>query len=120
MLNAILVMVCLGQLITVPYEQARIDAEASGKPLLVIVESDGCIPCIAMKREVLQPMQAAGELNGIIVATLAPGAIADQMKAKVTPTLVGFRKRDAEWLRFRMDGSQSRERVRLLIKRLKE
>jgi hypothetical protein len=120
MLNAMLVMVCLAQLNTVPYEQAVQDSQASGKPLLVIVESDGCLPCIAMKREVLQPMAAAGELDGIIVATLAPGAIAEQMKAMRTPTLVGFRKRDAEWLRFRMEGKQSRDGVRRLVKRLKE
>lgn len=119
MLNLLLV-VCVAQLSLVPYEQACIDAEATGKPMLVIVESDNCPPCVAMKHEVLEPMAAAGELQGFIVTTLRPGSATEQMKVKVTPTLVGFRKREQGWFQYKLEGRQSLDRVRQLVKRIRE
>ncbi len=120
MIDLLLTALCLAQLAPLPYEQAAAQAEATGKPLLVIVQSADCPPCITMKREVLEPMATAGEFDGIIIATLSPGSVSQEMKVKMTPSLVGFKRRDGAWTRYRMDGRQSMDRVRQLVNRLRE
>lgn len=105
---------------TISYDEAAALADTTGQPFFAIVQSEDCLPCKQMSRETLEPMARAGELAGLIVATIEPNEFTRAMNIRCTPALVGFRKRNGEWTRYTLQGRQSIDRVREFVALLKK
>lgn len=106
------------------YDSAYAQAEKEKKPLLVLVGADWCPSCQVMKKETLEPMKGAGELNDVVVTIVDKDArpeLAEQlMRGKTLPQVVVFTQDGQGWKRFSLTGMQTPSRIRELLKRAKE
>ena len=104
-----------------PYNRAFYEAEASGRPLLVLVGADWCPGCRTMKQSVLPQMAQSGRLNNVslsIVNTDAESALASRlMRGSSIPQLIVFSKTNKGWHREQIDGAASSVAVEAMIRR---
>ena len=103
------------------YEAAFAKAEKENKPLLILVGAKWCASCQVMKRDTIEPMAEAGELDEVVVTYIdkdeRPELAGQLMKGETLPQIVMFSKEDKSWKRFSLTGMQSRNRmVELLSK----
>ncbi len=104
------------------YEDAIARSESAGIPLVVFFEGQQCPPCKAYWNEVIEPMRAAGELDRVALAKVVVEdrpQLAMDSKVQTTPTVLAYVRRDGTWVRYRMRGMQSRERLKELLERLR-
>ncbi len=103
------------------YEAAFAKAEKEKKPLLILVGAPWCASCQVMKRDTIEPMKEAGELDGVVVTYIdkdqRPELAAQLMKGDTLPQVVMFAKEETNWKRFSLTGMQSRNRMSELIGR---
>lgn len=106
------------------YDIACAKAEKEKKPLLILVGADWCPSCQVMKKETIEPMKGAGELNDVIVTVVDKDArpeLAEQlMRGTTLPQVVVFAQDGQGWKRFSLTGMQTPSRIRELLKRAKE
>lgn len=105
------------------YDAACAKAEKEKKPLLVLVGASWCASCQVMKKETIEPMKGAGELNDVVVAVVDKDArpeLAQQlMRGNTLPQVVMFNKDDSGWKRYSLTGMQSQTRMRDLLRRVR-
>lgn len=103
------------------YEAALAKAEKEKKPLLILVGAPWCASCQVMKRDTIEPMKKAGELDGVVVTYIdkdqRPELASQLMKGDTLPQVVMFTKEESNWKRFSLTGMQSRNRMSELIGR---
>lgn len=117
---AILLAVAGGENATaLDYESAFAKAEKEKKPLLILVGAPWCASCQVMKRDTIEPMRQAGELDGVVVAYIdkdeRPELAMQLMKGDTLPQIVMYCKEDTNWKRFSLTGMQSRGRMTELL-----
>jgi len=110
-------LLSLGQM---DYDAARLDSDANGKPLVVVVSATWCGPCQKLKGTIKQ-LQSEKELEGINYTTVEIEEPVGRALASGTsiPQIVIFQKVDGEWTRERIRGNQPRETMRALFRRLR-
>ena len=104
-----------------PYNRAFYEAEATGRPLLVLVGADWCPGCRTMKQSVLPQMVQSGRLNQVslsVVNTDAESVLASRlMRGSSIPQLIVFSKTDKGWHREQINGAVNPATVEALIGR---
>jgi thioredoxin-like negative regulator of GroEL len=104
------------------YEQAYRDAQANGRPIMVLVGADWCPGCQTMKGGVLARMMRSGKLgrvNYAVVNTDQERAIANKlMSGGSIPQLIVFSKTGKDtWSREQITGATSEESVAAMIEK---
>jgi thioredoxin-like negative regulator of GroEL len=104
------------------YVAALADAEASRRPLLVLVGAEWCPGCQTMKHSVLPSMARRGALKGVSFITVdadAESELAKQlMRGPSIPQLIVFsRGLDGKWHREQITGEAGESEVQSLIAR---
>lgn len=101
------------------YEDAFAKADEEKKPLLILVGAPWCASCQVMKRDTIEPMKEAGELEDVVVTYIdkdaRPELAAQLMKGETLPQIVMFSKEEGKWKRFSLTGMQSRNRLVELV-----
>lgn len=118
---ALLMTVTAGEGTYPEYEDAFSKAQQENKPLLILVGARWCASCQIMKKETIEPMKEAGELNNVVVTLVDKDArpeLAEQlMKGETLPQVVMFCKQPEGWKRFSLTGMQSKSRMVELLGR---
>ncbi len=101
------------------YETAHQATVETGKPMVVMVGTDWCGPCQAMKKTILPRVREHGLLRKVAFAMVNADRDHD-LAEKLTgggpvPQLVMFRKTADGWMRKKLIGSQSVEAVEEFI-----
>lgn len=101
------------------YEAAHQTTVETGKPMVVMVGTDWCGPCQAMKKTILPRVREHGLLRKVAFAMVNADRDHD-LAEKLTgggpvPQLVMFRKTADGWMRKKLVGSQSVETVEEFI-----
>ena len=103
----------------VDYATQRAAAIADGKPLVVFADSYGCLPCAEMLREVIEPMKAAGEFEGVhftCVNMAEQPEIAAALELTATPTFLVYYRQADGWRSRRVVGKAARGVVRAALR----
>ncbi len=102
------------------YTEARRQTTETGKPMVVMVSTDWCGPCQAMKRTVLPKLRERGLFRKVAFAQVNADKDRDLAKELTgggpVPQLVMYRKTERGWLRRKLVGGQSVEKVEQFIK----
>jgi thioredoxin-like negative regulator of GroEL len=101
------------------YAEAHRLTTQTGKPLVVMVSTDWCVPCQTMKKTVLPRVRERGLLRKVAFAIVNPDRDRD-LAEQITdggpvPQLVMFRKTADGWIRKKLIGGQSVETVEQFI-----
>lgn len=104
------------------YEEAFSQAIQEKRPLLVIVSAKWCGACQVLKRDTILPMCRDRELRDAVVVVVDvdedPENAKKLMAGEKLPQIVLFNRRTGEkWKRFRMEGRQTREKIKELFDR---
>jgi thioredoxin-like negative regulator of GroEL len=91
----------------------------TGRPMLVMVSTEWCVPCQMMKRTIMPQVRQRGLLGRVAFANVDPDRD-HELAHKLTgggpvPQLVIYRKTATGWFRRSLVGSQSVEAVEQLI-----
>lgn len=102
------------------YADAHRVTTETGKPLVVMVGTDWCVPCQQMKRTVLPQVREHGVLGKVAFATVNADQDADLARQLTgggpVPQLVMFRHTRQGWIRRKLIGGQSVATVEQFIK----
>ncbi len=114
------IMAVTGENIASPdYETAFAKAQKENKPLLILVGAPWCASCQVMKRDTIEPMKEAGELDSVVVTYVdkdqRPELAEQLMKGETLPQVVMFAQEEGRWKRFSLVGMQSRHRMAELL-----
>jgi len=104
---------------TEDYTTAHHVTMETGKPLVVMVSTDWCVPCQQMKKTVIPQVRQRGLLRRVAFAIVNPDRD-QELAQKITgggpvPQLVMFRKTPLGWRRKILVGGQSVENVEKFI-----
>lgn len=102
------------------YEQAYREAQANGRPIVVLVGADWCPGCQTMKGGVLARMLRTGKLSRVnyaIVNTDRERALANKlMRGNSIPQLIVFSKSGKDtWTRDQITGATGEDSVAAMI-----
>ncbi|MGA2797239.1 MAG: thioredoxin family protein [Thermoguttaceae bacterium] len=101
------------------YTEARRQITETGRPMVVMVSTDWCGPCQSMKRNVLPRLRERGMFKKVAFAQV--NADRDSELAKELtgggpiPQLVMYRRSGRGWVRAKLVGGQSVEKVEQFI-----
>lgn len=102
------------------YAEARRQITETGRPMVVMVGTDWCGPCQSMKRNVLPKLRERGLFKKVVFAQVNADRDSDLAKELTgggpVPQLVLYRRTDHGWLRRKLVGGQSVEKVEQFIK----
>jgi thioredoxin-like negative regulator of GroEL len=101
------------------YANAHKVTAETGKPLMVMVSTDWCVPCQQMKKAVLPQVREHGVLGRVAFASVNADR-EQELAQKLTgggpvPQLVIYRKTRLGWVRRRLVGGQNVETVEKFI-----
>lgn len=101
------------------YAEAHRVMEETGKPLMVMVSTEWCVPCQNMKKNVIPQVQQRGALRKVAFAMVNPDQ-EHELAQKIAgggavPQLIMFRRTAHGWNRQVLVGGQSVERVEQFI-----
>jgi thioredoxin-like negative regulator of GroEL len=101
------------------YKEAHRQMTATGKPLVVMVGTDWCGPCQAMKKTVLPKVREHGLFRKVSFAMVNADR-EQELAQQITgggpvPQLILYRKTRKGWFRQKLIGSQSVETVEKFI-----
>lgn len=102
------------------YAAAHREAQ-KGKPLVVLVSTEGCPPCQQMKHRVLPQLRRRGVLAEVAFAIVDAGRQASLTRkltggSRLVPQLLLYRKTTRGWKRRKLVGGQSVAAVEEFIK----
>jgi protein disulfide-isomerase len=102
------------------YSAAHQKTIETGKPLVVMVSTDWCVPCQMMKKTVIPQIRKKGVFRKVTFAMVNPDRdteLAQQLTGGgPVPQLVMFRKTATGWRRRILVGGQSVETVEQFLK----
>ena len=105
---------------TETYTEARRQISETGRPMVVMVSTDWCGPCQAMKRNILPKLRERGLFKKVAFAQVNADRDSELAKELTgggpVPQLVMYRKTENGWLRRKLIGGQSVEKVEQFIK----
>ncbi len=105
---------------TETYAEARRQITETGRPMVVMVSTDWCGPCQAMKRNVLPKLRERGLFKRVAFAQVNADRDSELAKELTgggpVPQLVMYRRTERGWLRRKLIGGQSVEKVEEFIK----
>jgi thiol-disulfide isomerase/thioredoxin len=105
---------------TETYVEARRKTTETGRPMVVMVSTDWCGPCQSMKRNVLPRLRERGLFKKVAFAQVnadRDGELAKELTGGgPVPQLVMYRRTERGWLRRKLIGGQSVEKVEQFIK----
>jgi thiol-disulfide isomerase/thioredoxin len=105
---------------TETYAEARRQITETGRPMVVMVSTDWCGPCQAMKRNILPKLRERGLFKKVAFAQVNADRDSELAKELTgggpVPQLVMYRKTEKGWLRRKLIGGQSVEQVEQFIK----
>lgn len=120
-----LIAVCLVHAAaTTPAPDAYADAyrqAIGGRPLVVLVSTQWCLPCQKMKKEVIPEVQRRGLFKDVAFTMVNPDQDAKLAMgltggSRTIPQLIIYRKTATGWKRRRLVGGQSVEQVENFIR----
>jgi thioredoxin-like negative regulator of GroEL len=118
---AIALQVALSSQGAQPYTEAYKEASESGKPLVVLVTTDWCPGCVAMKQRVMPRLFSRGKMRNVtysVVNAEQDAKLASKlMQGQSIPQLIVFTKTAEGWKREQFVGAQSEETVEAVIDR---
>ena len=101
------------------YAAARRECVESGKPMVVMVSTEWCVPCQTMKRRILPQIRKRGLFKKVSFTVVNPdhnGPLAKKLTGGgPVPQLVMYRKTLVGWKRRKLVGGQSVESVEKFI-----
>lgn len=104
------------------YEEALDQAQKESKPILIVVGAKWCAACEVLKRETVEPMKVAGELNEVVVTYVdkdqRPELAQQLMKGETMPQIIMYTKENDQWRRLSLTGLQSKARMQELLGRV--
>jgi len=102
------------------YTEARRKVVETGRPMVVMVGTDWCGPCQAMKRNILPKLRERGLFKRVAFAQVNADRDSELAKELTgggpVPQFVMYRRTDHGWLRRKLIGGQSVEKVEEFIK----
>jgi thioredoxin-like negative regulator of GroEL len=101
------------------YADAHRETTETGKPLVVMVSTEWCVPCQQMKKTILPQIRKHGLFSKVCFAQVNPDQD-QELAQKLTgggpvPQLVMFRQTRQGWMRRKLIGAQSVETVEKFI-----
>lgn len=103
------------------YDQAFSAAQASGKPIVVLVGADWCPGCRTMKQSTIPGLSRQGKLANVQYATVntdkQPALAKKLMRGDSIPQLIVYTKSGEGWTREQVVGNQSGAQVSAMIDR---
>jgi hypothetical protein len=119
--TAVISTVVAGSGGTLSYDEALRESRETGKPLMVVVSSDACPACVALKNNTIEPMRAAGELEEVCLVVVNkdrdPDLAGRLMRGRMIPQIVMYSNNRTGWKRTQMTGYQSRAGVGSLVRK---
>jgi len=101
------------------YAAARRECVESGKPMVVMVSTEWCVPCQTMKRRILPQIFKRGLFKKVSFTVVDPdhnSSLAEKLTGGgPVPQLVMYRKTSGGWKRRKLVGGQSVESVEKFI-----
>ena len=102
------------------YTEARRQITETGRPMVVMVSTDWCGPCQSMKRNVLPRLRERGMFKKVAFAQVNADRDSELAKELTgggpVPQLVMYRRSGHGWVRRKLVGGQSVEKVEEFIK----
>ena len=102
------------------YAEARRQITETGRPMVVMVSTDWCGPCQSMKRNVLPKLRERGLFKRVAFAQVNADRDSELAKELTgggpVPQLVMYRRTERGWIRRKLIGGQSVEKVEQFIK----
>ncbi len=102
------------------YANAFKKAQASDRPLVVIVTATWCAPCQVMKNQTIKQVMDKDGFENVILAFVdvdqEPSLAQNLTKGKGIPHVVVFEKRETQWKRRTLFGVQTAETLQSFIK----
>jgi thiol-disulfide isomerase/thioredoxin len=101
------------------YAEAYRTTAKTGKPMVIMVSTEWCVPCQTMKRRIIPRVRERGVFHRVAFAMVNPDQDAD-LAEQITgggpvPQLVMYRKTAKGWMRRKLIGGQSVEDVEAFI-----
>jgi thiol-disulfide isomerase/thioredoxin len=104
---------------TETYTEARRQISETGRPMVVMVSTDWCGPCQSMKRNVLPRLRERGMFKKVAFAQVNADRDSELAKELTgggpVPQLVMYRRTERGWVRRKLVGGQSVEKVEEFI-----
>jgi thioredoxin-like negative regulator of GroEL len=101
------------------YADAHAATMKTGRPMLVMVSTDWCVPCQRMKKTVIPQVRQRGTLSKVAFAIVNPDHDRDLAQQLTgggpVPQLILFHKTSQGWMRQQLVGGQSVETVEQFI-----
>jgi thiol-disulfide isomerase/thioredoxin len=101
------------------YTEARRQITETGRPMVVMVSTDWCGPCQSMKRNVLPRLRERGTFKKVAFAQVNADRDSELAKELTgggpVPQLVMYRRSGRGWVRSKLVGGQSVEKVEQFI-----
>jgi thiol-disulfide isomerase/thioredoxin len=101
------------------YTEARREITETGRPMVVMVSTDWCGPCQSMKRNVLPRLRERGIFKKVAFAQVNADRDSELAKELTgggpVPQLVMYRRSGRGWIRSKLIGGQSVEKVEQFI-----
>lgn len=101
------------------YAEAHKATMKTGRPMLVMVSTDWCVPCQMMKKTILPQVKQHGLLSRVAFAVVNPDQDHELAQELIgsgpVPQLLMFRKTRQGWRRWELVGGQSVETVEEFI-----
>lgn len=90
------------------------------KPILTIFSATWCMPCQAMKKNVIEPLRASGGLDSVSVVYVDVSKDTEFTKTHIgtdftIPKILLFFKEDEKWLKYELTGYQSKDKILEII-----
>ncbi|MGA2032341.1 MAG: thioredoxin family protein [Thermoguttaceae bacterium] len=106
---------CVGAGETDSYSAAHQTTVTTGKPMMVMVSTDWCVPCQMMKKTIIPQVRQRGLLAKVAFAIVNPDRDRDLAERLIgggpVPQLIMFRKTANGWRRRKLIGGQTVEAV---------
>lgn len=99
----------------------RLDtASKSQKPILTVFSAKWCAPCRLMEKDVIEPMRASGDLDSVSIVHVDVDTDKEFTTKQIgenftIPTVMLFFKEDGKWLRYKLTGYQTKDKILQII-----
>jgi thiol-disulfide isomerase/thioredoxin len=104
------------------YANAYREAQATGKPLVILVGADWCPGCQTMKQSVIPALKNSGDLSQVSFASVNTDQdrelASKLMRGGSIPQLIVYKQTEKGWQREQVTGARSVSETRGLLRRV--